>query len=108
MDEHLVKGEDVKAVLQTVSTKVSSSNGLKIGTGNVIMDEPSSELDAVSEELIFDVLDRLVVSKTVVVIAHRLSTIRRAQRIIVIDDGQVVESGPHEQLLRLGGLYAKL
>jgi subfamily B ATP-binding cassette protein MsbA len=74
----------------------------------LIMDEPSSGLDAASEELVFEALDRLIEGKTAIVIAHRFSTIRRANTIFVIDDGQIVESGTHEKLLPSGGLYAKL
>jgi ATP-binding cassette subfamily B protein len=74
----------------------------------LIMDEPSSGLDAASEELVFEALDRLIEGKTAIVIAHRFSTIRRANTIFVIDDGRIVESGTHEQLLPSGGLYAKL
>jgi ATP-binding cassette subfamily B protein len=74
----------------------------------LILDEPSSGLDAASEKQVFEALDRLMESKTTVVIAHRLSTIRRADCIFVIDDGQIVQNGNHEQLLRAGGLYAEL
>jgi ABC-type multidrug transport system ATPase subunit len=63
---------------------------------------------AISEELVFEAIDRLVDGKTVIVIAHRFSTIQRAHRIFVIGDGRIVESGTHEQLLPSGGLYAKL
>jgi len=73
----------------------------------LILDEPSSELDAASEELVFDALTRLMEGKTSIVIAHRLSTIRRADVIFVIDKGAVVESGTHEQLLAHGGLYSE-
>ncbi len=73
----------------------------------LILDEPSSELDAASEELVFDALTRLMEGKTSIVIAHRLSTIRRADVIFVIDKGAVVESGTHEELLAHGGLYSE-
>jgi len=73
----------------------------------LILDEPSSGLDAVSEELVFDALTRLMEGKTSIVIAHRLSTIRRADVIFVIDKGVVVERGTHEELLALGGLYSE-
>jgi len=74
----------------------------------LIMDEPSSGLDAASEELVFEALDRLIEGKTAIVIAHRFSTIRRANTIFVIEDGRIVESGTHEQLLPSGGLYTRL
>lgn len=74
----------------------------------LILDEPSSGLDAASEKLVFEALDRLMEGKTSIVIAHRLSTIRRAGVIFVVQDGMIVESGDHEQLLRSGGLYAQL
>jgi subfamily B ATP-binding cassette protein MsbA len=74
----------------------------------LILDEPSSGLDAASEELVFDALDRLIEDKTAIVIAHRFSTIRRAHTIFVVDGGRIVESGTHEELLPTGGLYAKL
>jgi subfamily B ATP-binding cassette protein MsbA len=74
----------------------------------LILDEPSSGLDAASEKLVFDALDRLMEGKTSIVIAHRLSTIQRADVIFVVDGGQLVERGRHEELLRSRGLYAEL
>jgi subfamily B ATP-binding cassette protein MsbA len=74
----------------------------------LILDEPSSGLDAASEKLVFEALDRLMEGKTAIVIAHRLSTIQRADMIFVVDDGQLIERGRHEDLLRSGGLYAEL
>jgi subfamily B ATP-binding cassette protein MsbA len=74
----------------------------------LILDEPSSGLDAASEKLVFEALDRLMEGKTSIVIAHRLSTIRRADVIFVVRDGMVVEQGNHEALMRAGGLYAEL
>ena len=74
----------------------------------LILDEPSSGLDAASEELVFEALDRLMKGKTSLVIAHRLSTIRTADIIFVVKDGSTVESGSHEELLKSGGLYAEL
>lgn len=74
----------------------------------LILDEPSSGLDAASEKLVFEALDRLMENRTAIVIAHRLSTIRRADVIYVVNDGRIVESGNHEDLLRAGGLYAEL
>lgn len=74
----------------------------------LILDEPSSGLDAASEELVFDALDRLMEGKTSIVIAHRLATIRRADIIFVIDEGKLVESGTHDELMERSGLYAEL
>lgn len=74
----------------------------------LILDEPTTGLDAESEHLVFEALDRIMEGKTSIVIAHRLSTIRRAANILVIQDGAIVESGRHEELLRAGGLYAQL
>ena len=74
----------------------------------LIMDEPSSGLDASSEKLVFEALDRLMKGKTSIVIAHRLSTIRAADVIFVVKDGRIVERGSHEQLIRSGGVYAEL
>ena len=74
----------------------------------LIMDEPSSGLDAASEKLVFEALDRLMQGKTSIVIAHRLSTIRRADTIFVVKDGAIIESGSHADLLRRDGLYSQL
>ncbi len=75
----------------------------------LILDEPSSGLDAESEQLVFDALDRLMEGKTSIVIAHRLSTIRRAQCIYVIKEGKVAESGTHDELMaRPDGVYHQL
>ena len=74
----------------------------------LILDEATSHLDAISEATVREALDRLMVGRTTVVIAHRLSTIRDADAIVVLDGGEVVEQGTHEQLLSRGGLYAQL
>ena len=72
----------------------------------LLLDEATSALDAESEAAIQAALARLMAGRTVLVIAHRLSTIRQADMIVVLDRGQVVETGTHEALLVKGGLYA--
>jgi subfamily B ATP-binding cassette protein MsbA len=74
----------------------------------LILDEATSALDSESERLIQQALDRLMVGRTTFIIAHRLSTIEKADRIFVLQNGQVVESGTHEQLLEQPGVYHRL
>jgi ATP-binding cassette subfamily B protein len=74
----------------------------------IVFDEATSDVDTETEELIQQSLDRLIEDRTAFVIAHRLSTIQDADRIIVMDDGKIVESGSHEELLALDGEYASL
>jgi subfamily B ATP-binding cassette protein MsbA len=74
----------------------------------VILDEATAALDTESEQLIQEALGRLLVGRTCIVIAHRLSTIQKADRIIVLEKGQVAESGTHDELLALGGRYKYL
>ncbi len=74
----------------------------------IILDEATSSVDSETEELIQQAIEKLMQGRTSLVIAHRLSTIQRADRIIVLDRGEIKESGPHDELLRLGGYYAQL
>jgi ATP-binding cassette subfamily B protein len=74
----------------------------------LILDEPTSALDARTETLLLEALERLMEGRTTFIIAHRLSTIRNADRIVVLEAGQIVEEGRHEELLKQGGLYTKL
>ncbi|MBJ90546.1 MAG: lipid A export permease/ATP-binding protein MsbA [Woeseia sp.] len=74
----------------------------------LILDEATSSLDAKSERRIQDALAKLMKDRTTLVIAHRLSTVERADQIIVLDEGRIVESGSHQELLDTGGLYCSL
>ncbi|MCH8098752.1 MAG: ATP-binding cassette domain-containing protein, partial [Proteobacteria bacterium] len=74
----------------------------------LILDEATSHLDFVNERTVHGALEDLMSDRTTVLIAHRLSTIRNADSIVVLDQGRVVESGTHLELLARGGLYAHL
>jgi ATP-binding cassette subfamily B protein len=74
----------------------------------LLLDEATSALDAESEKLVQDALETLMHDRTTVVIAHRLATVRAADRIIVMDDGRIVEEGKHDALVAADGLYARL
>jgi ATP-binding cassette, subfamily B, bacterial len=74
----------------------------------LLLDEATSALDAESERLVQDALDRLMADRTTIVIAHRLATVRAADRIVVMDQGRIVEEGTHASLNARGGLYARL
>jgi len=74
----------------------------------LILDEATSQLDSEAERIVQEALDRLIQGRTVFVIAHRLSTVRAAQRIVVLENGEIVEDGPHSELLSKDGLYKRL
>jgi len=73
----------------------------------LILDEPTASIDAVAEANIFDRIYKFIKNKTVIIISHRFSTVRNADRIIVIDKGEVAEDGAHEELLKNDGVYAR-
>jgi ABC-type multidrug transport system fused ATPase/permease subunit len=74
----------------------------------LILDEPTSSLDAISEEIVFAALRRLRAGRTTIVIAHRLSTVRDADRILVLDGGQIAAQGRHDELLQSSELYRRM
>ncbi len=88
--------------------RISIARALLKDAPVLILDEPTSALDVVTERGLLNALDRLTQGRATFIIAHRLSTIRRADRIVALKDGQIAESGTHDELLARGGLYAGL
>jgi ATP-binding cassette subfamily B protein len=88
--------------------RVAIARAMLVEAPILLLDEATSALDSESEALIADALDTLMEERTTIVIAHRLSTIRKLDRIIVMNDGKIVEQGSHDDLLAEKGLYAKL
>ena len=74
----------------------------------LVLDEATASVDTGTEKLIQEALERLMANRTSFVIAHRLSTIRKADQILVMRDGQIIERGNHDELVALNGLYARL
>ena len=74
----------------------------------MILDEPTAALDAQTEALLLEALERLLAGRTTFIIAHRLSTVRRADRVAVLDGGRLLELGSHAELLAADGLYRRL
>ncbi|AMO72722.1 ABC transporter transmembrane domain-containing protein [Sphingorhabdus sp. M41] len=88
--------------------RISIARALLRNTPILLLDEATSALDAESEKLVQDALDHLMQDRTTIVIAHRLATVRSADRIIVMDEGKIVEQGDHDSLIARNGLYARL
>lgn len=88
--------------------RISLARALLKDAPILVLDEATSALDTESERLVQQAIDRLMEDRTVIVIAHRLSTIRHANKIIVLDQGKIVQQGTHDELLAEGGLYAEL
>ena len=88
--------------------RISIARALLRNAPILLLDEATSALDAESEKLVQDALERLMAQRTTLVIAHRLATVRSADRIIVMDQGRIVEQGSHDTLIKENGLYARL
>ncbi|TMR93550.1 ABC transporter ATP-binding protein [Nonomuraea basaltis] len=86
--------------------RVSIARALLKNAPIVLLDEVTSALDPVNEAAVHEGVERLMAGRTVVMVAHRMRTVRRADRIVFLDDGRIVEEGSHDELLRRGGRYA--
>ena len=88
--------------------KIALARGFFRNAYMLILDEPTSALDAKAETEIFSRVEKLSKNKTVIIISHRFSTVRNADKIYIIDDGKIIESGGHNELMKLNGQYANL
>ena len=90
------------------ASSLAFARALVADTPVLVLDEATANIDSYTERQIQKALERLLKGRTAIVIAHRLATIRNADRVLVLRDGEIIERGNHDQLIELGGLYARL
>src|SRR5207247_10833393 len=111
---HLTKGYDTEIAEAGGSLSGGERQRLSVARAIIknapiiVLDEPTSSLDAISEEIVFAALRRLRSGRPTIVIAHRLSTVRDADRILVLDGGKIAAQGRHEELLKTSQLYRRM
>ena len=103
-----VLGERGVGVSGGEKQRISIARAVLKSPSILIFDEATAAVDSETEHLIQEAIDRLIAGKTTLMIAHRLSTLRRANRIIVVDGGKIIENGSPEELMELKGKYYKL
>jgi len=104
----MVLGEEATNISQGEKQLLTIARAMLARTPMLILDEATSSVDTRTEVLIQKAMDKLMQGKTSFVIAHRLSTIRDADLILVVRDGNIIEQGKHDELLKQNGFYAEL
>lgn len=101
-------GENGETLSGGERQRISIARALLKNAPIILLDEITSYLDSENESLVQEAISNLIKNKTVIVIAHRLKTIRDADKIIVLDNGKILEEGKHEKLMQNNSLYSKL
>ena len=101
-------GDDGKLLSGGQRQRLAIARAIAKDAPILILDEATSALDSTTERLVQNAISQMSKNRTTIVIAHRLSTVKKADKIIVLNDGEIIEEGNHEELLKLGGYYKKL